>query len=107
MVSVKVYGSIVDDETRCAHYSGPTDVIAIKFRCCGDYYPCHLCHEESAGHPATQWLVTERDAHAVLCGVCDNELTIDRYLEVTGCPACGAQFNPGCALHKHYYFEGP
>lgn len=104
---MKVYGSILDDETRCMHYSGPTDVIAIKFRCCGRYYPCHLCHEESAGHPATQWPVTEHEARAVLCGVCGDELTIARYLEVSGCPGCGAQFNPGCALHKHFYFEGP
>ena len=104
---MKVYGSTVDDETRCVHYSGPTDVIAIKFRCCSQYYPCHLCHEESAGHPATQWPAGERDAHAVLCGVCGSELSIARYLEVSGCPSCGAQFNPGCALHKHFYFEGP
>lgn len=103
----RVHGSTIDDETRCAHYSGPTDVIAIKFYCCGAYYPCHLCHEENAGHPATQWPVTMRDTPAVLCGVCGDELTIARYLGVTGCPTCDAPFNPGCALHKHFYFEGP
>ena len=103
---MKVYGSTVDDQTRCIHYSGPTDVIAIRFHCCDRYYPCHLCHEESAGHPATQWPFEERDVHAVLCGVCGGELTIAAYLKVFGCPDCGSPFNPGCALHKHLYFEG-
>ena len=102
---MRVLGSTVDDQTRCVHYRGPTDVIAIKFSCCGEYYPCHRCHAESAGHPATLWPVDARGERALLCGVCGTELTIDEYFAVTGCPACGAEFNEGCALHRHFYFD--
>ena len=47
-----VYGQTIDDQTRCVHYGTPADVVAIKFFCCRRYYPCHRCHEDSAGHPA-------------------------------------------------------
>jgi uncharacterized CHY-type Zn-finger protein len=30
-MGVVVLGKTVDDHTRCVHYRGPTDVIAIKF----------------------------------------------------------------------------
>ncbi len=102
---MRVLGSTVDDQTRCVHYSGPTDVIAIKFYCCREYYPCHRCHAESAGHRATQWPTDARGEKALLCGVCDTELTIDGYFAVHSCPACGAEFNEGCSLHRHFYFE--
>lgn len=98
-------GSPVDDDTRCAHYRTALDVVAIRFRCCGEYYPCHQCHAESAGHPAARWPAGERDVAAVLCGVCRNELSIHEYLGVDGCPRCGAPFNPGCRLHASLYFE--
>ena len=102
---VRVLGRTVDDETRCVHYATPLDVIAIRFACCGEYYPCHLCHAECADHPAEQWPREQRDREAILCGVCSTELTIDRYLEVDGCPNCDARFNPGCHLHSAYYFQ--
>ncbi|PLC11275.1 hypothetical protein AUQ48_02210 [Kocuria flava] len=101
----EVLGPTVDDQTRCVHYRTPLDVIAIRFRCCGAYYPCHRCHEESAGHPAAQWPVAEQDTAAVLCGVCRAELPGRQYLAVEACPRCGAGFNPGCRLHAHLYFE--
>ncbi|MET4638593.1 CHY zinc finger protein [Mycetocola sp. 2940] len=104
MTGIPVLGRVVDDETRCVHYSTPEDVIAIRFRCCGDYYPCHLCHEETAGHPAEQWPLDERERLAVLCGVCRNELSIASYLTVSACPSCNSTFNPGCRLHTHLYF---
>ncbi|WP_426625203.1 CHY zinc finger protein [Leifsonia sp. McL0607] len=100
-----VLGPTVDDQTRCIHYRTPLDVIAIRFACCGEFYPCHLCHAEAAGHPARQWPVAEREEHAVLCGVCAATLTIGDYLEADACPACGALFNPGCKLHPEFYFE--
>nr|WP_203585977.1 CHY zinc finger protein [Subtercola lobariae] len=99
-----MHGAVVDEQTRCIHYHSALDVIAIKFACCGDYYPCHLCHEEAAGHPARTWPVAAFDTPAVLCGVCDSELTIAEYLGVDDCPRCGAFFNPGCRLHSHLYF---
>lgn len=87
------------------HYRTSLDVIAIRFACCGEYYPCHLCHEEAAGHPARTWPAGSGEERAVLCGVCDAELAIDDYLAAEGCPACGAPFNPGCKLHRHLYFD--
>lgn len=101
----RVLGPTVDDETRCVHYRTELDVIAIRFACCGEYYPCHACHEETADHPATQWPIAERGRDAVLCGVCRTELTIDAYLATTVCPHCGAAFNERCRLHTHLYFE--
>ena len=105
MTRPRVLGPVVDDETRCIHYRSPLDVVAIRFACCGEYYPCHLCHAEAAGHPARQWPIAERDREAVLCGVCGHELTIAEYLAADACPRCTAPFNPGCHLHTHLYFE--
>ncbi|GLK28884.1 hypothetical protein GCM10017608_28190 [Agromyces luteolus] len=101
----RVLGAVVDDETRCVHYRTDVDIVAIRFACCGEYYPCHLCHEEAAGHPARQWPLGERDARAILCGACGAELPIATYLEVDACPECRAAFNPRCRLHTHLYFE--
>jgi uncharacterized CHY-type Zn-finger protein len=100
-----VRGRIVDEQTRCVHYNGPTDVIAIKFACCGTYYPCFECHRECAGHPARQWPVGEWDERAILCGVCGSELTIRTYLGVLVCPECDARFNERCRLHRPLYFD--
>ncbi len=102
---VDVRGKTVDRETRCVHYSGPLDVIAIEFACCGEFYPCHLCHAETADHPAAVWERARFDEPAILCGVCGHLLTISDYLDVDGCPACSAVFNPGCKMHREYYFE--
>ena len=101
---VPVYGLPVDTETRCIHYHGETDVIAIRFRCCDRFYPCHACHDAVADHTPRVWGVDEREANAVLCGECGAELSIERYLGVEACPNCGADFNPGCRLHRHLYF---
>jgi uncharacterized CHY-type Zn-finger protein len=100
------YGKPVDDETRCVHYSSPRDVIAIKFACCDRYYPCHACHEETADHPAIPRPKHRFHEKAVLCGVCKTELSVNEYLSCGyRCPACGADFNPGCARHLRLYFE--
>ncbi len=100
-----VHGMLVDGQTRCDHYAGPLDVIALRFACCGDWYPCHLCHSALAGHEARQWSTDDRFTEAVLCGVCGNPLSIKAYLEVSACPACSAGFNPGCRLHHDLYFD--
>ncbi|MEU6204795.1 CHY zinc finger protein [Micromonospora musae] len=102
---MQIHGKTVDDQTRCVHYATPVDVIAIKFACCLRYYPCHLCHEETADHPASQWPLDQRGARAVLCGVCRTELTIEEYLAVDSCPSCDALFNERCRLHTHLYFQ--
>lgn len=101
---IVVEGSVVDDQTRCMHYAGPLDVIAIRFACCGKWYPCLHCHDESSGHSIVRWSVEAGAEEAVICGVCRTTLSIDHYLAVDSCPTCGAGFNPGCALHHGVYF---
>jgi uncharacterized CHY-type Zn-finger protein len=105
-VVTTVHGQLLDDQTRCAHWNGPTDVIAIRFPCCDRYYACFDCHTELESHVAIRWTVDERDQRAVLCGVCREEMTIAGYFD-SGfrCPSCGASLNPGCASHYHLYFE--
>lgn len=50
--------------------------------------------------------MSEQHARAVLCGVCGHQLTVIEYLDCgSTCPACGTAFNPGCARHRHLYFE--
>ena len=103
----RVYGVQLDPQTRCEHYHGPTDVVAIKMKCCTLYYACIDCHVALAGHPAEVWPKREWNQPAILCGVCGTEVTIRQYLE-SGfqCPDCRVAFNPGCETHYHYYFEG-
>jgi len=106
--AVVVAGVDVDPETRCAHYHGERDIIAIKFKCCGKWFPCHACHAEIAGHPAEVWPEEEFNTPAVLCGACGHQLTVREYLACGSvCPRCSREFNPGCALHYELYFEGP
>src|SRR3954468_6850024 len=103
---VNVIGIDVDDETRCAHYRSEFDIIAIKFKCCGQWFPCYQCHIELAGHPAKVWPHDEFDTSAVLCGSCGKQLTIRQYLQCdAACPHCREKFNPRCAGHYHFYFE--
>lgn len=101
----RVLGSVVDAQTRCSHYHGETDVIALKFKCCGEFYPCFECHEESAGHPIERWIAGDTGHRAVLCGVCRAELRIDDYLRTDACLSCATRFNPGCSLHHDLYFD--
>jgi uncharacterized CHY-type Zn-finger protein len=101
-----VRGIDVDTETRCAHYHSVIDVIAIRMRCCGEYYACKDCHEALAGHAIKVWPHKEWDERAVLCGVCKAELTVNEYLQCGNrCPRCAAHFNPGCRNHYHFYFK--
>jgi uncharacterized CHY-type Zn-finger protein len=104
----EVYGLQLDAQTRCAHWHGPTDILAIKLRCCNKYYACYECHAALAGHPAQIWPQSEFATKATLCGACRTELTTREYLDSGGrCPHCAAQFNPRCALHHYLYFEIP
>jgi uncharacterized CHY-type Zn-finger protein len=102
----QVKGKLVDDQTRCVHYQTELDIIAIKFKCCNEYYPCFRCHEENADHKATVWLKSEANEKAILCGVCKAELTIEEYFSTNNaCPNCRSAFNPKCENHYHLYFE--
>jgi uncharacterized CHY-type Zn-finger protein len=100
-----VLGFSVDAETRCEHWHSELDIIAIKFKCCGEWYPCFECHTALAGHEPTVWSVNERAEPAVLCGACGHELTIEEYVSSgSQCTSCSSQFNPKCANHYHLYF---
>src|ERR1035437_3751720 len=100
-----IYGVEVDAQTRCAHYHGDPDIIAIKFKCCGRWFPCYECHSEIADHVAEVWPKGQSDAKAVLCGACGHQLSIREYLTCNStCPGCESRFNPGCARHYHLYF---
>ena len=94
----------VDLENRCEHYALPLDIVAIKFPCCGEYYPCYECHENLADHKAERW--KRFDVPAILCGVCKSELLIEEYLcGDFSCPHCQSLFNPGCKNHFALYFD--
>jgi len=101
-----IKGKVIDEETRCVHYHSALDIVAIKFKCCDEYYPCHKCHEEEADHATRRWTKTEFQEKAILCGNCKNELSIEEYVTAKNhCPHCKAAFNPGCSAHFHLYFE--
>jgi uncharacterized CHY-type Zn-finger protein len=108
---LKIYGATVrgvdiDRQTRCAHYHGERDIVAIKFKCCGSWFACLHCHSELAGHAAEVWAKEEAGERAVICGNCGTQLTIREYLNsASACRHCKHQFNPGCATHHHLYFE--
>lgn len=103
-----VRGIGIDPQTRCAHYHGPTDIVAIRMKCCDLYYACKDCHAALAGHPMEVWPETEWHKKAILCGACGTELTIRQYLEAESrCQACQAHFNPKCRDHYHFYFQIP
>lgn len=103
---INVFGKPVDEQTRCVHWHSQLDIIAIKFKCCEEYYPCFSCHEEVATHKPEVWPKAEFNQKAILCGVCGKELSIDEYMSSNhSCPHCKSAFNPGCAKHYHLYFE--
>ncbi|WP_254863314.1 CHY zinc finger protein [Halovivax gelatinilyticus] len=103
---VRVRGVDVDDETRCRHYDGPSDVVAMRFGCCESFYPCHRCHDERTDHDGQPWPRDRFDEPAVLFGVCGSTLTPPAYFDADHrCPDCGVEFNPGCAAHRSIYFE--
>jgi uncharacterized CHY-type Zn-finger protein len=101
-----IQGRLVDNNTRCEHYHSPLDIIAVKFKCCDQYYPCYYCHQEVADHPVALWKKTEFNAKAIFCGVCSAEMTIATYRACNyQCPFCKSPFNPLCVNHNHLYFE--
>nr|WP_082818772.1 CHY zinc finger protein [Bhargavaea cecembensis] len=103
----EIHGAVIDEETRCLHYHGETDRIAIKFFCCEKWFPCHACHSESGCGGHAVWPEDRFSEKAVLCGACGHELTVAEYLDGdSACPSCVVAFNPGCRLHRHLYFGG-
>ncbi|KAH6646291.1 hypothetical protein BKA67DRAFT_525962 [Truncatella angustata] len=104
--SQTVKGLDVTTLTQCLHWHSRRDIIAIRHKCCGDYYACISCHAALVDHATAVWPKTERETKAVLCGNCRHELTIAEYLTSgSACTTCKAEFNPGCSRHYHLYFE--
>ena len=101
------HGQTVDAQTRCVHYRSELDIVAIKFFCCGRFYPCYQCHAAGETHAARLWPAALWAEQALLCGVCRGTLSIADYRATTACPACGAAFNDGCRAHAHLYFDLP
>jgi uncharacterized CHY-type Zn-finger protein len=101
-----VRGVAVDAETRCAHWHGTTDIIALRMKCCLEWFPCYECHAGLADHAAQRWTLEERDTGAILCGACGLVLNIQDYMACDSrCPGCDSAFNPSCTDHYHLYFE--
>jgi uncharacterized CHY-type Zn-finger protein len=102
----EIYGLEVDPQTRCIHYHSELDIIAIKFKCCGDWFPCFECHSAMASHTAVVWNKDEKNTKAILCGSCNHKLSIQEYFDCdSSCPKCASRFNPACANHYQHYFE--
>lgn len=100
-----VCGVDIDAQTRCAHWHGESDIIAIKFRCCEKWFPCYECHAEIERHSPEVWAASQFNSPAILCGDCGYQLTVREYLDCDSiCPRCESRFNPGCAKHYHLYF---
>lgn len=107
-MNIIIKGNLVDGQTRCSHYHSPLDIVAIKFKCCKEYYPCFQCHQQNTDHTPVKWKKSEFGIKAILCGVCKSELTIQQYLDCNNhCPVCDEKFNPGCLHHRNLYFEFP
>ena len=105
---VPVQGLDVDPQTRCAHYKSDLDIVAIKFKCCGRWFPCFECHGQITDHRPDVWPEKEFQERAILCGACGNKISIRDYMvSRSACTQCASRFNPGCAKHYHLYFEWP
>lgn len=105
LAPVLVRGTQVNARTQCAHYHSDRDIIAIKHKCCNEFYACIQCHNEAVDHPAQVWPEAEFEEPAVYCGNCNTTLRISQYLGCNNtCSVCQAAFNPGCATHYHLYF---
>lgn len=102
-------GVLLDAAGRCAHYHGGRDVVLNRCGTCGDYFACHLCHEELCAHPFGRLELD--DPTAVWCGACGHTMRHADYANTAGpgggpaCPHCGHAFNPGCTVHEHFYWN--
>ncbi|WP_236630120.1 CHY zinc finger protein [Corynebacterium atypicum] len=105
-------GICLDAYGRCVHYRTHRDVVLNRCGTCGDYFACHLCHQELCDHPFGR--LTIADSSAVMCGACGSVLGYSEYaIRPPGrgdsgrpcCPHCGHEFNPGCARHTHFYWR--
>lgn len=103
---LEIKGKVIDNKTRCIHYHSVLDIIAIKFKCCNNYFPCYQCHEEESDHTTQVWEKVDFEIKAIICGACKTEMSITAYKSSDyKCPFCSSNFNPKCSLHDYLYFE--
>ena len=76
---ITIHGTNVNERTQCAHYHSERDIIAIRHKCCDEFYACIQCHEEAADHTPIVWLKSEFHTEAILCGNCQSTLSITSY----------------------------
>ncbi|WP_082781999.1 CHY zinc finger protein [Streptococcus sp. DD10] len=100
-----IYGQLVDEESRCLHYHGQTDILSLKCYECGKYYACYQCHNKLEEHLFSPYPIQNCQDKVVICGVCKMELTFGLYHENRSCPNCHSSFNPACRKHYHLYFK--
>jgi len=103
---VRVVGVGLDAQTRCRHYEGGSDVVAIQMNCCRRFVACIHCHAAAVDHDAQPWRAGSFGEQAVLCGACGTRMSIRAYIDGPPCcPSCAHDFNPGCERHYPHYFE--
>ncbi|CCH59899.1 hypothetical protein TBLA_0C00850 [Henningerozyma blattae CBS 6284] len=102
---LQVHGKLLDNNTRCHHWHSPLDIIALKFKCCNQFWACYQCHQELANHPPQRFDIhSTPQENVILCGLCNTQMTFQQYSATLSCPHCHSKFNPGCKLHYHLYF---
>ena len=100
-----VYGVAIKPQTQCEHYQTDFDIIAIRFKCCLNFYACYKCHVNLTNHSTQRWSADEFTEKAILCGACQQPLAIQTYLQASMCSHCRHLFNPSCRQHWHLYFQ--
>ena len=103
---MKIEGVNVDKQSRCKHWHGANDILAIKFKCCNRWFSCIECHNELTDHDVIKWENAQFSDKAIYCGHCGHIFSIKEYLDSSNfCPKCNAKFNPRCKNHHHLYFK--
>lgn len=85
-----------DFNGQCKHYKRLCNV---SFKCCGLFFPCHLCHNESGACKIDN--VKAEEATHVKCTSCGHKDEINERSQ--DCGSCGERFSEYfCAKCKHF-----
>ena len=83
----KIYGLLVDNESRCQHYHTELDIVALKCFDCLKYYACYQCHDSLEEHSFRAYPCHLKQDKVLICGVYQHA------------------FNLACSKHYDIYFE--
>lgn len=78
----KIYGFLVDNESRCQHYHTELDIVALKCFECLNYYACYQCHDSLEEHSFRAYPCQLKQDKVLICGVCQHEMTIEEYYDI-------------------------